>query len=411
MGMVSMKSLKNPVVDAVICNFNQGRWLPVSLDRLFRQSFGLRRIHFVDNASTDDSLQVAQNAVSGCPGEMKIHGMKKNLGGAGGFAFGTEAAMQDNPDFLMLIDGDAFLHEHTVEELVGCAMERKEVAALGPKIYLARTSGETWGEIASGRVIQEIGGMLDWERADFLLQYNKRDENTLAELKGIFPVDYVAACACLVRAEAVARCGTMDPSYFLYWDDINWCTRMRAAGYRIEVFADALAWHVGGGRVRVSLKPTYYYWRNKIRFFGTHRGLKPEVPALENALFYGLRAVFTCRLFGQDTTADILEKSLEDGWTDSRKPLDIPEEALQIQPLGRRVEPKRNNDGLRWIEGLEHVMEIPDSAAGLDPERTVLSDRYGKEMLLDDARNALEQFNRWYPERLAQLQRLPGAWI
>ena len=83
--------------------------------------------------------------------------------------------------------------------------------------------------------------MLDWERADFLLQHNKRDENEMEELKGIFPVDYVAACACLVRAEAVDRCGTMDPSYFLYWDDINWCTRMRAAGYRIEVFADAHA--------------------------------------------------------------------------------------------------------------------------------------------------------------------------
>ncbi|MBN2319610.1 MAG: glycosyltransferase family 2 protein [Acidobacteria bacterium] len=406
-----MTSSKNPVVDAVICNFNQGRWLPISLERLLHQSFRLRCIHVVDNASTDDSLQVVRNATSRSPVEMKIHRMEVNLGGAGGFAFGTEAAMKDNPDFLMLLDGDAFLHEHTVEKLVRCALERKEVAALGPKIYLARTSGKTWGEISSGRVIQEIGGMLDWERADFLLQHNKRDENTIAELKGIFPVDYVAACACLVRGEAIARCGTMDPSYFLYWDDINWCTRMRAAGYRIEVFADALAWHVGGGRVRISLKPTYYYWRNKIRFFGAHREWKPEVPALDNALFYGLRAVFTCRLFGQDTTADIIEKSLEDGWIDCREPLDIREDALKIQPVGRRVEPKRNNDGLRWIEGLEHVLEIPENVADLDPERTVLSDRYGKEMRLSDARQAVEQFNHWYPERLALLRRLPGAWI
>jgi GT2 family glycosyltransferase len=411
MDMAKMTSRRAPIVDAVVCNFNQERWLPLCLQRLAAQSARLRRIHFVDNASTDHSLREVDALMRRSPLPLVLHRMDKNLGGAGGFAFGTAAAMNDDPDFIMLLDGDAFLHEHTVELLARRGQDQGEVAALGPKIYLAPKDAEDLDQISSGRTIQEIGGELDWDKAEFALCHRGRDETREPVLNGIFAVDYVAACACLVRAEAIRRCGTMDSSYFLYWDDIDWCARMRAAGYRIEALADAVAWHVGGGRVRTSLLPTYFHWRNKVRFFGGHREEKQGARALENAIFQGLRAAFTCRLFGQNAMADILEKALEHGWVDRRGGPDLPPASLQMEPVQKKVEPKRPDDGLIWIEGLDHVLEVPDNASSLDPGRTVLADRFGKAMTLAEAIHARDEFRRWYPQRLSLLQSLPGAWI
>jgi GT2 family glycosyltransferase len=411
MGVSEMMPHPAPIIDAVVCNFNQAQWLPASLRRLISQSARLRRIHIVDNASADDSLAVVHHTMNDSPVPFIIHRMDENLGGAGGFAFGTAAAMNDHPDFILLLDGDAFLDEHAVEILAQYALSQSRVAVVGPKIYLAPKNATSGNNVCSGRIIQEIGGQLDWEKAEFVLCHRGRDENDLPALTGAFKVDYVAACTCLVRCEAVARCGTMDSSFFLYWDDIDWCARMRAAGYRIDALADAVAWHVGGGRVRSSLMPTYFHWRNMVRFFGSHREEKPETQALETALFQGLRAAFTCRLFGQNKTAAIIEQALEHGWMDRRGPLDFPGAQLQTEPVQRRVEPKRINDGLHWIEGLPHLLEVPINISTFDLKQTVLSDRFGKEMRLDDALAARKEFSQWYPKRLAQLQRLPGAWI
>ncbi len=399
-----------PVIDAVLCNFNQAQWLPISLCQLNRQSIHCRRIHVVDNASTDQSIHFLNSAKQISPIPLVIHRLAENLGGSGGFALGINTAMRDSPDFVLLLDGDAFLDERTVEKLLHRARTRNDVAVVGPKIYFAPRKTGNRDEITSGRIVQEIGGKLDWERADFVLCHRGRDENTSSEITGVFSVDYVAACTCLVRQEAIVRCGTMDPSFFLYWDDIDWCTRMRTAGYRIEALANAVAWHVGGGRVRTSLIPTYFHWRNKIRFFGRHRGKNPEARSLEKALFQGFRAAFTCRLFGQSMTAEIIEKALEHGWLDRSGPLEMPAEKLPIETVQRRIEPQKENDGFHWIDGLDHVLELPEDSAGLDPDRTVLRDQFGKEMRLADARSAREEFLQWYPERLIRLQKLPGAW-
>jgi GT2 family glycosyltransferase len=396
-------------VDAVLCNFNQARWLPLCLGHLARQTTPIRRLHVVDNASTDDSVAIVERCARELSLNVTIHRLETNTGGAGGFAYGTARAVEGRPAFVLLLDSDAFVHEQAVERLVARACEQPNVGVLGPKVYLAPPDARDSAAIAASRVVQEVGGNIDPQQADFVLRHRHHDESASGVLTGTAAVDYVAACTCLARTDAILRCGTMDPSFFIYWDDIDWCDRIRGAGYQVEACADAISWHVGGGRVRTSLVPTYYSWRNRVRYFG-ERSRQGNDDGLHAALFQGLRAVFTCRVFGQSATAALIERAIEDGWADRRGATDFSNACTAIEHP-RSLAPQRDQAaGFSWIDGRPHVLDVPEATDHIDDERTVVADRFGKTLILREARAARAEFDRWYPARVASLMATGGAW-
>jgi hypothetical protein len=50
----------------------------------------------------------------------------------------------------------------------------------------------------------------------------------------------------MVRRDAIGAVGPMDESYFLYWEDLDWCYRMRRAGWSVHRVAEACAIHAMG---------------------------------------------------------------------------------------------------------------------------------------------------------------------
>jgi hypothetical protein len=69
----------------------------------------------------------------------------------------------------------------------------------------------------------------------------------------------------------IEEVGSFDESFFIYWDDVDWCTRVRNAGYRLKVFPELRSWHKGGIQTATSTVPTYYNVRNRVRFFSRYR--------------------------------------------------------------------------------------------------------------------------------------------
>jgi hypothetical protein len=56
-------------------------------------------------------------------------------------------------------------------------------------------------------------------------------------------VDWVTGALAIVRRAAVDQVGMMDERYFLYWEDMDWCYRMRQAGWKVSRAPDAAAIH------------------------------------------------------------------------------------------------------------------------------------------------------------------------
>jgi N-acetylglucosaminyl-diphospho-decaprenol L-rhamnosyltransferase len=67
---------------------------------------------------------------------------------------------------------------------------------------------------------------------------------------GTTPVDWVSGAAMLVRREAIAHVGPMDEGFFLYFEDTEWCHRMRDHGWEVLLEPEARAvHHLGGSNV------------------------------------------------------------------------------------------------------------------------------------------------------------------
>jgi N-acetylglucosaminyl-diphospho-decaprenol L-rhamnosyltransferase len=82
----------------------------------------------------------------------------------------------------------------------------------------------------------------------------------------------VGACLC-VRAEAACQVGLFDERFFLYSEELDWCRRFRAAGWRVVYYPDAEAVHLEGASTRLDLAARdRHFQASKLRYAQTWHG-------------------------------------------------------------------------------------------------------------------------------------------
>ncbi len=127
------------------------------------------------------------------------------------------------------------------------------------------------GRTATGRA--ELARFLDRERL----------ERAVSE-QAPMPADWVLGAAMCVRRSALADVGEMDASYFLYFEDVDWCLRFWQGGWAVHYLPRALCHHThgrgsaAGGRLAALTNPlTRRHVRSALRFFRKH-GLRAQRP-------------------------------------------------------------------------------------------------------------------------------------
>lgn len=182
------------------------------------------RFVIIDNGN-DAALagRLATLAGSDC----RVVRLPVNLGGSGAYAAGMRAAMEDpETRYLWLLDDDAMPNEKTLPGLFSVFQEdvndtrRKPIGVVGSAML---------GKLNPFRV-NEVGAVKCRFHPCFRLRFNQKDIRKLGER--VDEVDYVAAASVLVSREVVEKVGVFE-EVFIHWDDIDWCYRVREAGYRV----------------------------------------------------------------------------------------------------------------------------------------------------------------------------------
>ena len=209
------------------------------------------QIVLVDNASDDDTLAIAAREA---PGATVI----ANRVGVG-YGNGVNCALAHiDREFALLANPDSILRPGAVTALVAAADAWPEAALFGPTVLAPDGSVELSHDVP-----------LFERRA-----YGRRDGE--AAPSGPCSTEFLSGAVMLVRTAALRELGGFDPAFFLYYEDDDFCLRLRHAGHTIVLVPAAEAEHVGGGSVRVS---AHYYWEkwwhmawSRLYFEEKHRG-------------------------------------------------------------------------------------------------------------------------------------------
>ena len=148
------------------------------------------------------------------------------------------------------------------------------------------------------------------------------------------PTHFAHGAAMLVKREVIERAGLMPDLYFLYYEELDWCCRIRQAGYTIYYQSSALVYHkesmtVGKGN---PLK-VYYQTRNRILFMRRNvSGLPLLIFVIYYSLFAFPKAIFTYILNRQFSFLRALLNGV--GWNLRHvvRPPKLPANSIHVQP-------------------------------------------------------------------------------
>ncbi|GGR48687.1 GT2 family glycosyltransferase [Nocardioides luteus] len=212
------------------------------------------RIVVVDNHSTDAN-RVAVRALCEREGWTGVF-PGTNTGFGGGCNLGAAAALEAGAEVLLFLNPDATIDAESTLRLV-------DAVAAEPLILAAPTVLGSDGSVASAGIDLDLdtGTMRPWRRRD--------------DHPGADTLPWVTGACFAVTRELWERLAGFDERYFLYWEDVDLCARVRAFGGRVAIIEGATAVHSGGGTQRAegsrAKSPAYYYFniRNRALFART----------------------------------------------------------------------------------------------------------------------------------------------
>tara|TARA_B100000959_G_scaffold286229_1_gene363958 strand:- start:1066 stop:2802 length:1737 start_codon:yes stop_codon:yes gene_type:complete len=180
----------------------------------------------VDNASHDGSQQMVRDRFP----HVELICNDSNLGFAGA---NNLAFRQARGRHILLLNSDTIVRPDTLKTMVGFLDDHPEVGAAGCKILNpdgtlqldCRRSFPT----PSAAIYKLTGLSRLFPNSQRFGRYNLTflDEDEVAE------VDALSGSCMLVRRQALQQVGGLDEAYFMYGEDLDWCYRMRGAGWKI----------------------------------------------------------------------------------------------------------------------------------------------------------------------------------
>jgi GT2 family glycosyltransferase len=226
-------------IGAVIVNWNAGQSVLRAIQSLLDEGIADRDIIIVDNASNDGSPERIANVHP----HVRLHVLDSNLG----FSKAANLARSElNNPYVLLLNPDAYMRPGSLLQLAQVLDEEEGVAAVGPRIV--HPDGALQATCA---------------RRDYTLTYLLFEVTGLRrrfptnrvfggyrmeywDHRGVRDVDAISGACMLIRQSAVPPGPLFDDTLPMYFEDIDFCRRIRDRSWRIRFVGNAEAVHIGG---------------------------------------------------------------------------------------------------------------------------------------------------------------------
>lgn len=232
------------------------------------------KVLLVDNGSAGDGVDQSQadgvTLAREYP-EVDLLSLDRNYGFAGGCNHGLKRAMANGAAFIWLLNNDAVARPESIGHLVQAALANPNGAAFGAvvlegdssnaeeagigeisfakaKTYLRKMPAEGGGASAASK------NKAEWRQNDGVTTYS---------------CQWLSGSNLLLRQSALQKVGIFDEKYYLYFEDVELCHRLKLAGFECLLVPGSTIEHEGNASTQgsLSLWRNYYHSRNRLRFF------------------------------------------------------------------------------------------------------------------------------------------------
>jgi len=223
----------------------------------------------VDNGSADGSAALVREQFPW----VRLLANESNAGFAAASNQGLRALGLpglEGPPYALLLNPDTIVRGRALAEMVSFMEQTPQAGAAGARLVYADGSFQHSAFHFPTLAMAYLDFFVPHHR---LLDtgLNGRYPRRRYEAGRPFPIDHPLGAALLVRREAVAEVGLLDEQFFMYCEEVDWCRRIKKAGWQIYCLPQAEIVHLAGQSTAQFREEMFVaLWRSRYRLFAKH---------------------------------------------------------------------------------------------------------------------------------------------
>ena len=236
----------------ILVNYNGKEYNEECIKSIFESSYKNLEVIVVDNDSKDGSPELLREQFGD---KINLIMAEENLGFSGANNIGIKKALEDGCDYVVLLNNDTLIDKDLIYNMLNASKEEND-AVISPKIYYYDNKDIIWSAGADMRWKKGVTDQRGINQKDNG-SYNKREE-----------VEFGTGCCLFIPSKVIKEVGYLTDDYFLYYEDTDYCMRVRERGFKIVYEPTAILYHKESASTGGNLSKLYIYYntRNRLIF-------------------------------------------------------------------------------------------------------------------------------------------------
>jgi predicted glycosyltransferase len=292
------------LVSVVLVNYNGMADTEECVKSLIQCDYSNLHIIIVDNDSKTDRAEyndIINKDVC------EIIYMENNIGFAGANNVGIKRAEEIGSEYVLILNNDTIVEKDFLIPLINVCEDDKNIGIVTGKIYYYDERDYLWFG----------GGYYDNKLCECKIDGIGQKDNLKFSQKKMIP--YATACLWLIPMNVLKAVGYMSEDYFLYYEDADYCERVKAKGYKIWYVPESKIYHKESRSTKKgSNSYKYYNIRNYLMFIRKYCNYKNKPRVYFNKFYVTFKDVIRHR-----TEYKVWSKAWMDFLTGKKGKMDI----------------------------------------------------------------------------------------
>jgi len=250
-----VKDKENIILSVILVNYNGKDYISKCLDSIKESIQGIKsEIIVVDNHSTDGSAEILQKNHP----DIRLLRNHKNLGFSKANNQGLRAS---SGNYILIINPDTRLYSNSIKKLLAEIKKSPDIGGVGPALI----NNKKDVQVSFGGRVNFFSEAL---KKTFLNRFYKYQLKKNGKKRD---VEWLSAACFMSTQEVLKKAGMFDEKFFLYFEDIDLCKRIRKEGWRLVYQPEAKVFHEGGASTKKrKLNSRFYYRKSQLYFYRKH---------------------------------------------------------------------------------------------------------------------------------------------